>query len=89
MFQVKERPDLFAVVGFIDKHRAPLHQIPIAFEDQVDGGVQQRVAWTNERGNGRFVDLILFEADALITLKQRLSKPDLAVAGLAAVRVRG
>ena len=55
VLQVEERAQRLALVaplGLVDQDRPLLHQVAVTFEDQIDGGVQQRMAGADELGLG-------------------------------------
>ena len=80
LVQGDEDAQAVALIARINQDRALLHQIAVALEDEVDRGVEQRVAGADEgrdRGPG---DLGLVEADALVAREHRRASADLAVA---------
>src|SRR6202158_1942763 len=68
VLQVEEHAWVRASIALIDQHRTTAQQIAVAFQREIDGGVEQRVAWADEcserlalRGNER-----LLEGDAFV-----------------------
>ena len=78
-----------ALIARIDQDRALLHQIAVALEGEVDGGVEQRVAGADEGGDRGPGDMGLVEADALVAREDRRAGADLAVALAQSARARG
>ena len=39
VFQVDERADFLAHIGFIDQHRTPFQQIAVTLDHEIDGGL--------------------------------------------------
>src|SRR5262249_12048771 len=79
----KQGADLVPFVVFIDEHGAALEQVAMPLDDQVERGIEQRLARTDER-RGWFAgdaDQLLLEGDSLIALEYREPAADLAVAG--------
>ncbi len=67
--------------ALIDQHGAALEQVAMPLEDQIERGIEQRLARTDERC-GRFAgeaDQLLLEGDPLVALEHRKPAADLAV----------
>ena len=77
----EEHAGRLAVVALVDEDRAPLQQIAVAFERQVDDGVEQRMARADEGRQrlARRCDQWLLEHDPLVAGKHRLADPGRAV----------
>ena len=78
MLDGEEHTGRRAVVALVDEDRAALEQVAVAFQDQVDDGVEQRMAWTDEsrqRLPGRG-DQRLLEHDPFVAGEDWLAGPD-------------
>jgi hypothetical protein len=51
VLQVDQRADLIAGVALVDQDRAAFEQVAVAFDDQVDRRVEQRMAGADEGGH--------------------------------------
>ena len=67
-----------AVVALVDEDRAALEQVAVAFQGQVDDGVEQRMARADESRQGLpgRGDQRLLEHDPFVTGEDRLAGPD-------------
>ena len=77
----EEHAGRLAVVALVDEDRAPFQQVAVAFERQVEDGVEQRMARADE-GRQRLArrrNQRLLEHDPLVAGKHRLADPDRAV----------
>ena len=77
----KEYPRPGACIARVDQHRAPLQQVAVALQCQIDDRIEQRMARADERGErlpGR-CHIRLLEGDPLVARQHRLAKSDAAV----------
>ena len=52
MFQVEQRSGLVALVAVVDQDGAALEQVAVPLDDEVERGVEQRMAGADEGGQG-------------------------------------
>jgi len=78
MLQVEQQPGRIAGVAFVYQHRSAAKQIPVAFENQIQCGVEQRMAGAHERRERSALLSYerLFEHDSLVARKHRLADAD-------------
>lgn len=83
MFKENQDAGLFTKVARINEDRASLEQLPLAFEDEVECGVEEGVAWANEccKGLAGDADEVFLEGDAFVAVENGRASADLAIAG--------
>ena len=82
VFEVEQRSGLVAFVRVIDQDRTAFQQVAVPLDDEVERGIEQRMAWADEgrqwlAGNA---DKGLLEGDPLVALQDGLAAADLPVA---------
>ena len=80
VLQIEEQPGVLAGVVVVHQDRAALQQVAVALENEVDGGVEERVARADQLGARLLVHPVLLEADALVAREDRAPDADQAVA---------
>ena len=82
MLQVEKHARGRARVALIHQHRAAAQEIAVAFERQVERGIQQRVAGADEgrQGLARRRDEGFLEGDALVARQHRFTDANEAIA---------
>ena len=82
MFQIEHDPRFKAKIALIHQHGAAFQQVAVALQRQVDDGIEQGVAWTNEGGQRLPLgsDERFLEGDALIAGQHRFADADQPVA---------
>ena len=81
VFDIEQQTGLVAVVAVIYEHSASLEQIGVSLPRQVNGGLQQRMAGTNQFGGRQSgkITSALVKADSLVPLQDRLAKAHLHI----------
>ncbi|OQB38220.1 MAG: hypothetical protein BWY09_01407 [Candidatus Hydrogenedentes bacterium ADurb.Bin179] len=81
MFEEEQDPRLRAGVPCVHKYRAALQEVAVAFQGQVQHGIQQGVSGTDEGGHGLALgrDKVFFKGDAFVAGENGFAHADLAV----------
>ena len=82
VLQVEEHAWCRARIALVHQHRATAQEVAVAFERQVERGVQQRVAGADEGRQGLALrrDEGFLEGDALVARQHRFTDADEAIA---------
>lgn len=78
VLQKDEHPQLIVHGRLVDQDRTLPEQVAIAFKNQIDHGIEQRMAGADELRHGlaRHVDQVLLEGKAFIARKDRIARAD-------------
>ena len=81
MLQVEKNPGGGSDVAVVHEDRPPPQQVAMALQCEVNRGVQQGMAWAQERGQRLALrcDEVLFEGNALVARQNGFAHTDQAV----------
>src|SRR5215510_7259938 len=81
VLKVRQDPDVLTGIVRVYQNGPALQEVAVALQYEVNGGIEQRVSWTDKGGQrfARHAHERLLEGDALITGQHRFSSADQAV----------
>src|SRR5262245_32034490 len=82
MFEVEQHARFRSGIALVHENRSTTQQVPITFKGEIQNCIEQRMTWTDERGErlaGR-CDQVLLERDPLVSSEYGISSTDQAIA---------